>query len=527
MSSRDETIVIPEFEGEPASVRDGAALEVRASSWLELLKWALSFPVMLGMFLVGLAFHAAKAFNLDPDVWWDLKTGQMILATHHWPTTDPFSFTVHGQPWISFEWLGDVLLSSVSRIGGLLALDFLLIAMAAAIMVALYVLGTLRCGKSKAGFLAALLLYPLVNAQFTMRPQMLGYLFLILTLIALELFRRGKKWAIWPLPALMLVWVNTHGSWIIGLGTILVYWICGLVEFRNGGVESKKWTSAERRNISLVLLLSLAAVMITPYGAELAAFPFRVASSIPVSVAYVLEWMPMPFDLLGGKIFLALVLAIFAFQTVFQFKWRLEELLLFYGGVALACLHLRFILVFVPFTMPLLATIAARWIEPYYRAKDKYVLNAALMAGLLLAMVHYFPSRATLDKRVATFFPVHAVEYLRQHSVPTPMLDSYGFGGYLIWSMGPQEKVFIDGRSEIYERGGVLAEYVQLMELKPGGLDVLRRYHIQSCLLSPQERLSVVLSSSPDWQEIYRDDTSALFVRREPQSTAETARSGE
>ena len=64
--------------------------------------------------------------------------------------------------------------------------------------------------------------------SFTLRPQMLGYLFLILTLIALELFRQGKQWAIWFLPLLFLIWINTHGSWIIGLGVIALYLACGL-----------------------------------------------------------------------------------------------------------------------------------------------------------------------------------------------------------------------------------------------------------------------------------------------------------
>ena len=73
-----------------------------------LLQRIFSFPAMLGSVLVGAAFYAGRGFAVDPDLWWHAKNGQNILATHYWPTTDPFSFTVAGTPWLAYEWLGDV-----------------------------------------------------------------------------------------------------------------------------------------------------------------------------------------------------------------------------------------------------------------------------------------------------------------------------------------------------------------------------------------------------------------------------------
>jgi hypothetical protein len=502
-------------ETEPATMpAEGVPTSKSGSRALEMVKWAFSFPAMLGTALVGVVFYGLRAFSVDPDLWWHIKTGQTILATHHWPTTDPYSFTVYGQPWIAFEWLGDCVIATASRIGGVRGLELLLIVAGSAIMLSLYALATMAAGDSKAGFVAAALLYPLAAGSFNMRSQMFGYVFLVLTVMALESFRRGKRWPIWLLPPLLLVWVNTHGSWIIGLGAIFVYWMCGLVRFRKRSIEAKPWTEVERRGISLVFLLSLIAVTITPYGTRLAVFPFSVASSLPVSVANILEWLPMPFNIVGGKIFLGLVLGFFLLQMAFDFTWRLEQVILFVGATVMACLHVRFVLLFVPFLAPLLGAMLARWVPRYSRAKDKFALNAVLMAGMVAIMIHYFPSRADLRKRVADQFPLKAVEYLRQHPVSGRMLDSYGFGGYLIWSMGPEHKVFIDGRSEIYERGGVLSDYMELTHMKPGGLDVLRRYRIGSCLLNRNEPLSVALAAMPDWQEIYSDTTSALFVRR-------------
>src|SRR5215470_7640854 len=62
---------------------------------VDVLKWVFSFPAMLGTMLVGAVFVLGRYFNVDPDLWWHLKNGENILATHHWPTTDSFSFTVN------------------------------------------------------------------------------------------------------------------------------------------------------------------------------------------------------------------------------------------------------------------------------------------------------------------------------------------------------------------------------------------------------------------------------------------------
>jgi hypothetical protein len=90
------------------------------------------------------------------------------------------------------------------------------------------------------------------------------------------------------------------------------------------------------------------------------------------------------------------------------------------------------------------------------------------------------------------------------------MFNTYGYGGYLVWS---GQKVFIDGRGDLYEQGGVFSDYMHITLLKPGALAVLQGYHVGSCLLEWSEPMSTVLSASPDWKKIYSDNVSALFVR--------------
>src|ERR1700733_5401981 len=104
--------------------------ESRSENFVSVLRTVFSFPAMLATFLLGRVFYEARAFFVDPDLWWHIRIGQNILATHHWPTTDPFSYTVGGNPWMAYEWLGDVLLGAVARFGGLMGLELLLLVLA-------------------------------------------------------------------------------------------------------------------------------------------------------------------------------------------------------------------------------------------------------------------------------------------------------------------------------------------------------------------------------------------------------------
>ncbi len=519
MNEADIALKTETLASSPPAVNEptaGRAEPIRSVGWSaisSLLQRVFSFPAMLGIFQVGRVFYEARVFFVDPDLWWHIKVGQDILGTHRWPTVDPYSFTVVGQPWIAYEWLGDVLLGWVAHVGGLLGLDILLFALASTVMLALYGYATLKSGNSKAGFVVSGLMCSLAFASFNLRPQMIGYLFLILVLIVIEKFRQGRHYALWFLPPIFLLWVNTHGSFIIGIGVVAFYLIAGLWEFRAGSVEGRKWTPQQRIRLEIALLLSLAVLPITPYGTQVAVYPFDMAFAQPVNVANVLEWQPMPFDIAGGKLFLVIIVALFAAQMLMRVTMQAGDVALFFGGFVMACLHRRFLLLFVPFFAPVGAAILARWLPPYQKRKDHFVLNAALMAAATFGMVRYFPRTTDLERNTAQTYPVRAVEYLRKHPVAGPMFNTYGYGGYLVGHY-PEQPVFIDGRGDLYERAGIFGEYIEVSGLKPAALRILDAHKIQACLLNRQEPLATMLESMPGWEQRYSDGVSVLFVRR-------------
>ncbi|HLE80018.1 MAG TPA: hypothetical protein VJA25_01855, partial [Dehalococcoidia bacterium] len=267
-----------------------------------------------------------------PDTWWQLLAGEEILQTGSVPRVDSYSFTVAGHEWVAYQWLGEVLMALTHHLGGLQGLVALTLVLSAVLMFLLYYLAWQRCRNVLAAFLACVLVMPLLVVSFTLRPQVLGYAFFLITLICLERFRRGEARALWLLPPVFLLWVNIHGTFLFGLLVLGLYWVSGLVEFRCGFLTAQRWSLRQRRHLLVVILLSIVALTLTPYGTRLAAYPLELSLLQPLNVGLISEWQPVPLDVWWGK-WAGLLLLLFLFgQVIFPLSWRVEEMALLLGA---------------------------------------------------------------------------------------------------------------------------------------------------------------------------------------------------
>lgn len=488
-----------------------------------------SFPVFLGALLVAATFIAIRGnldavraapaasspqFFLEGDLWWHITTGKQILATHTWPTSDTYSFTAAGTAWIAYEWLSEIALALVDRLGGLRGLATLYIALQSAIVLLIYFYAHLRCRNVRSAFFAAAGMLPLASQFSLLRPQEFGYVFWLITLICLERFRQGHRRALWTLPIVLAAWVNTHGSFVLGYVALAVYAVCGLVEGRRGGVEARRWSSNQRRQLEIISLLSALALTLTPYGTRLAFYPFRMAHSQHTVVAVLHEWRPLEWGQWYGIMFLLLLLSFLVAQILYRPACRLEDLVLLFLAVYATAAHQRFLLFFVPVFAPMLAVVLARWVPPLAETRDRYVLNAVLILGIGAGVVAFLPRTPELASALQRRAPEGAVEYLRSHEVPGPMFNDSDWGGYLIAARWPAHKVFIDGRFDVYEYSGVLPDYLRIMQPSPQALRLLAKYNVQSCLLKRDSALAGLIETQPEWKRVYTDDVSVLLVRK-------------
>jgi len=486
---------------------------IEGSESQALLRRCFSFPVLLGAFLLLGVFLEASAFRIDPDTWWHLLVGQHILTTHSWPTADQYSFTVQGAPWIAYEWFGEVIFALIDRAGGVVGLMALLFILTCTLILLIYYYAYLRCRNPKAAFVATVGTLPLAGIWFTLHPQLLGYIFLVLTLICLERFRFGKCKSLWLLPIIFGFWVNTHGTFVLGALAFGIYWLSGVRGFRYRGLVAEQWTTAERKQLAVVALLSAVASCVTPYGTRLAAYPLQLMLFQQLNLSNNTSFQPLPFDTWYGKFFLILILISVVAVFVGEQRTKVEHLALFLLAASMATLHTRMLLLFAIVFAPFFATVAARSIANYDPAKDRHILNALLIALMILMIVRAFPSRQSLERSIANAYPQRGIEYLRGNPPPGRMFNDLTWGGYLLSTLGSDRRVFIDGRLDLYEYGGVFADYLQIIRVSPETFFLMSKYNIGSCFIVPKTPLATLLAASPDWKRVYQDESSILFIR--------------
>ena len=495
--------------------------------FLERIGRLFPFPVFLGALLVAAVFlnlslrlqqaeslpagHWHATF-VEGDTYWHIAAGQRILDTHRWPTTNYYSFTTPNSEWLAYEWLGEVLLAVTSRAGGARALMALLLVLVSMIVLLVYAAANLASGNPKTAFAATALVLPLLGSCFSVRPQLLGYIFLLITLICLERFRHGDLSSLWLLPLVFMLWVNTHGTFVLGLAAIAIYLLGGMTSFRWGPISGKAWPQHQSRHLALILALCVAALLVNPYGPHLLRYELGISSQ-PLNLTYFQEWQPLAFNDFFGVWSLVLLLGFAAGSVILRRSQRAEVLALVLLAAGLALRHQRFIVFFAIVMAPALASLLAAVSPAYVPDKNLPLLNAGLFALFAVAVVAFFPSSARLQRLIDRNQPRRAMDFLRANTVPGPMFNDDFWGGYLIWASHGEQKVFIDGRTDAYEPSGVLADYIRIIQPAPDALPLLRKYGVRSCLLERDGALCALLDTQPDWHRVYEDDLCSLYVR--------------
>jgi hypothetical protein len=496
----------------PSYLQDTHREITAPATWL---RRAFSFPVLLGSVLAAGSFAIARNCILEPDMWWHVAVGQRILATHTFPSSDIYSSTAAGAPWIAYEWLGEVVMGAAASVSGLRSATLLLVALSAILVALLYYYAIQTSGSSKAAFVAVATLIPTLGAFFGLRPQLIGMIFMVLTLILLEKFRAGHERALWLLPPIFLLWVNTHGSFVFGFFVLGVTWLGGQMRFSIGGIFSHRWTQRQSVQLLLSILLSALMLPITPYGTRVAAYPLSMAFGQPVNVSNIQEWQRLGTDTILGKSFMIVGILFLLACLVERPRFRVADVALALFGVFAACTHLRFTLLFVIFFTPMWAQIFSRWM-PGEAKEDRPWINAGLIAAIVLGVAILFPSSKAIGEDLQNQYPVGAMQYLGNHPIHGQLLNDYGWGGYLIGTDQPRNMIFIDSRVDIYEFAGVLSDYLSIMRLDGDAFRLLKKYNVEACLIKQGSPLATALAATPGWESVYQDQVSAVFTRKPP-----------
>lgn len=460
-------------------------------------------PLYVGLGVYALLLIAGNRLLADPDTYWQITIGRWIFDHRAVPVSDIYSFTMTDRPWISTQWLAQVLYGQADAVGGwsgVVVLTALPIALTFAILA--------RFLERRVGSIATMVLLSIAFAialpHLLARPHALA-LPVMVTWVAvlLSASERGEAPSFW-LIALMALWANLHGSFVFGLMLVAPIALDALV---NAGTPFRKDLALRWAGFGVA---ALAASCLTPYGwnSLLAA---QNILSLGEALSIIREWAPANFSSFG--LFEACILGGLALALFTGVTFPPVRILILLGLLHMALTHVRNADVFALITpMVLAAPLAARFKNLRDASQgaafsSRMLVLPAIVAAILTATIptltNYAPN--------SWISPSAAVSILKSYNAKR-VFNDYDLGGYLIWRGVP---TYIDGRTELFGEDFMVEHNAASALAKPlKFFELLNDYKIDATILRRQTAGSKLLDRLPEWQQVYADDVAVVHIRK-------------
>jgi hypothetical protein len=454
----------------------------------------------------------------DPDLWWHITVGRWIVANRTVPVVDYWTMFGSGQPWRAYSWPVEILFAAIEAWWG--AYGLLVLQMFFGIALAAFVCWGLSRIAADYFFGTLIGVYATVAtfSHFTLRPQVLVWIYFILLIVTADTVeRRGLTTKLkLTFLGIMCLWANTHISSALGIVAVGA-WLYG---------------TRPLKEVVAAVACCLAGTLITPYlGGEWGMF-FQTVSH-PFSFQSVYEFKPANIaQFVTG--FLVLELAVLA--AFFHKNPRLFDLpkLLLTGLFVIGGLT---VIKFMPFALIVVTAVLAL----FWRRAHQSGVTDDLLTGFdhlrtvftkingwglvfllgVLAVVRADALWAVPIDRVVT--PVAAVDFLLQKRLPFPVLNPFGSGGYLMYRLSDSKgnvshKVAIDGRTNIISEELWGSFYVALNG-RIGWQRFIEKVQPNTILWKWESPLTPILQEGGKWCLLFHSgiptEGFVVFVRRE------------
>ena len=489
--------------------------DTHAVTHLGLWQRALSLDQHTVIVILGFLCLFASNFmaQTDPDFWWHLRTGQLIAQTGAVPHQDIYSYTALGHPWVAQEWLAELLMYWLYAGGGYAAVATVFsLVMTGAYFVLYRLLLRLEVGRTVA---LALVAWATVIrlALWSPRPQIITFLFFSIALYLLFSYKLHGRARLWMLPLMTVVWVNVHAGYVSGLLLI------GLFVVGEALNSLTHRPAASLRPLILAGLASGVAALANPNTYTALLYPFTYVGTGNASMRFITEWQSPDFH---NYFFLPFALAIVLLMTVgsrgrLDFTYSLVVLVF----TVMALQSARHVVLFALATAPVLGLrLKERGVRLSVEVKGggrffgavnlALVILVPLLVAFVLAASPFSQARPTPSTKG---YPTGGVAYLKEHRLTGNLFNTYGWGGYLIYELYPEYRVFIDGRADMYG-DQLMTEYNQVVNIKPQWREVLQKYQVRTVLIEKNSPLAVLLSSQQDWRKVYEGEVEEIFVQQ-------------
>lgn len=524
------------------------------------------------MALLSLVFLTYANRVDDFDLWWHLKSGELIVRTGSLPSSDIFSYTtvtpksllrvgladnpLKRQPssskyWhanLTNSWLGQVFFYLSYRLGGLKGIGILKSLVFVITYLILY-LAMLRRGAYPVVSLLVLALIAYIGKDFNYsRPQFFSFLMFALLFYIMADCKRGGK-LFYLLPLILLIWANIHGAYVLGVIVILLFAGSETTLHVLGKISGWKIVCSQPRRIRLLLIiavLSAIASMVNPNTF----FPFLEVLAVKKSIFAGIEEYARP-QLYEYHAYWFLLLLVWICLLLRLRHFDLTDFLLLLFLTIASQMGIRAIIFFALGA----GVLAAQYLSDIFTwlgerkfltrlrqwSRIPVIVPSTLFQIAVAAILVTLLVQTIADGNVMKFeikeqtYPAKAVRFLQQHALKGRMFNPYNWGGYLIWNL-PKYKVFIDGRclSEI-----AYLHYSEIIAAVPGKGKhgnqplwqyLLDAYGVNFILTNAVDNngnivpLAYKMMTDPGWQVIHQDGRALIFLRDSPRNRRQYGR---
>ncbi len=497
---------------------------------------SLTLSRLLTAILFIAIFTMAVRLPADTDTWWHLRSGQYILENRAVPTTDPFSHSMAGQPWIDHGWLAQIFWYGLFALGGWPGLS---LGLAALVTLTFWLVWQVTPGNLYIRAFTMVLGAITSAVIWVARPQMVSFLLAGLALVLLEKYKRtGSRW-IYAFPLIVLLWVNIHGGYAIAFMLLGVYLVGEAFNRLTGHRDDPVLTWRQMRLLLLLGGVGFALAVVNPHGWQMWFYPFRTVG-IGALRDFIQEWRSPDFHLSLTWAFLAMLLASLAAlgRAGRRADWTDLAVLGLWSFWSLFAA--RNIGLFGLLTIPALARYAdAAWGQ-YLPGERKrvsrelegtqgtgkassvptgsfssprlnwFLLGLVVVAALLKIGAALNPQEVLKAEQES--LPAKAVEFIQQNKPAGPLFNSYNWGGYLIYKLWPAYPVYIDGRTDLYD-DAFIRRYLNVVAGGEGWQHTLDQDGVNVVLIESDSTLAKFLKSDPAWSIRYQDAIATVFVR--------------
>ncbi|MDZ4184069.1 MAG: hypothetical protein U1D97_03695 [Desulfuromonadales bacterium] len=477
-------------------------------------------------FVLFLFLYAIRPV-FDPDFWWHLKTGEFMLQTGGLLHSDPFTFTGDGvvsareSIILKGYWLWEVTayaLYSVLGFYGIFLLNFLTVAAMAGVVV--QQMRRQHLNPALIILLTTLGFFLFGSTYALERPQVISFLFGALLLVQLARVPEGGRLG-WPLPLLMMLWANLHGGFVVGDIVLLC--------FAGGAVIEYRQDLQRLRQILFWIAVGIGASLLNPNGplvfGEL--FTFQNSALMNAVNEYQSTWVRFQKGTWSVAI-LWLLIALYGVGVAMARRFYWPELVVFLFLAYFSAAYTRNVGFFAVAMLPAVACSLQQGIN---RGQWRLPSLISLLVMFFCTIFVLWLSFGLWQNRqgagpVRSIYPEKAIAFLHESGLQGRMFNSYEYGGYLLWRLAPQIKVFIDGRgmeATVFDEWKKLSMASRLLVSGRPEYEVLLEKYAIDYVIQPiydgdghVQPLMKALLPKAEWVPIYLDTYVYILARLTP-----------